>query len=531
VESESLSEPFPDTLYAYFGSRTDVAGEFELSGGVPESRFLVTLHYDEDRGRTNENQWASRESDDEKTFGGFYARFWGVADLELTLLKGNDYQAVRLSNGEVAGGSLPIKYDNWRSHVYKRILEQFAVEQKADVTAPIKGLASLKERSRKAFERSGESRLVELYILLEDVLEEFLRTARAVLQRPASRLKHEPEHVDFAGEDLSGHHHAQGSARALSVERVRKMNFRSVPVAFTRMRSRNSHDIPENRFLLSAISDVGSKIDEVIDYQQKRLEPLKDTRQRFEDRRPGDKYKKSQHWKNVDWDIERREKVLRQLKDSRRGIADLGASLRRLGVGQRKATSAESEIFYYDPRYARLRTLRAKIDRSLEGGQINSETVEFTLGAFSKLYARWCFHKIVGALQDIGFEAPEVSAETLSRRQPEEDEKYCTMKYGDNSSLRVDVWYERRYKFFSEEEEKQHDSGRPRYYDPDMEHYGFMYRDASRGFAEDEDGEDENNYDHRPDISLEFWHPNFLDGRFPLILTFDPTTSRGKKQR
>ena len=501
-------------LFAYFGEK-EVFSQGTLSSAI-EQDYIIRFYLVRDNASPPlPYRWDTRKDRDtrEPDFREFYASYWGIGDAQLTLGR-NGNEPVRDTKGEIVSGALSVDFDEWRSQVFKRVLKDVSLAQRADITAPVKGIESLEERSRKALKKAGDSRAFELYFLLEDVLEKFIDFVQTIVQQPHSRLKKTVDRVGLERENIEEYHQRSHAGRPLNVEQGIRVNYQVLPSVFSRSTVRNTYDVAENRYLLHVLGKVRGYVDDVVRLHEKHLEKLKTKELEFAERRgrDPDALERDTHYQNVKKDVRKRREKIARLKQTKQELSIFSGMLQSYGVKAQMPSEISTEVFYYDRRYALVRTLHDKIERSLMGSLLNEDTVELSISPFSNLYAQWCLRKVVEALRSetLGFEMISKAKSSMLDR-PDEDERYRRLRSSKDPDLKVDVWYERRYPFANGKEKHG---------------YGII---PSRQISMTEEDEDPS-WAHRPDISLEFWHPDFLDRKYPLIVTLDPTISRHERR-
>ncbi len=136
----------------------------------------------------------------------------------------------------------------------------------------------------------------------------------------------------------------------------------------------------------------------------------------------------------------------------------------------------------------------------------------FQVAAFNQLYQHWCLLCVVDSLQDpkIGFVIQKHGSLDPFYELPLENAIFCQLIHPKFPGLKVDIWNERRYPFYSKRKRNS-------------VQYGYMDNDRKRGGVEGK-------FKHRPDISIEIWHNGFTSGQFPQIVTLDPTITKGRQE-
>ncbi len=172
----------------------------------------------------------------------------------------------------------------------------------------------------------------------------------------------------------------------------------------------------------------------------------------------------------------------------------------------------ESELLYYDQRYAKVRRLTSQIIKLVDYIDTSAETMKFRVAPFHEFYQHWCLVKIVQALELLGF-----STDTNNDRQgytpfyqiPQLNTEFCSMRHSGFPSMRLSILYERRYPFSTDANK--------------IQDYGYEARRSRTSYP----CNDPKKMKSTPDISLEFW--GLSRDEYPSIITLDPTMANDLK--
>lgn len=479
-------------------------------------------------------RWQSVENTDSydaPSFHNFRSNYWSVAETWLTLYTAAGEPVARV-DGDAVSGVMAISYREWYREVYQRVVTSLGTaRERADLTSPLRslGLPTLAERTVAAQKATKDSAVLELYLRTEPVLQELVKAVQQIADAPAVRMSPSTSYHDIQPDQVAAFYAQHPHLNVFAIEGVMQLRGRRVPTRFLASQTVETADVPENRYVLWVAHEVDLVFGMILDELDLYLE------QKKEERRDHEKilnYEDHIHWKEVNTLIKRHERVRERLVLDRSVLQEQATRLKARDVQPGVAERPNSELFYYDLRYARLKALHEEVQRSLGTSAVTEETAPMRTGSFSQLYQRWCFRRVVEALksEDVGFEivADHGRAEDALYGHPLQNRRYCTMRLRDpehpwRDDLRLEVWYERRYPFADPRTKEQRQTAQRNgiSFTP-VETYGFENRPGYRsGFSSG----GWSDYKHRPDISLEFTSARLNGRSSPRIVTLDPTLS------
>jgi hypothetical protein len=407
---------------------------------------------------------------------------------------------------------LQVGFDTWRENVYKGIFRSLSeLGEKVDLTAPLYRFGSLTELANLARGQAKGSKVLEAYFRIEAFLKEYRGVVRSIMDRPASKVVEGKKNFRLETHELNSFRFSQQILHYHHIEKSSIVGRAVLPTSFVASVQEETYNIHENQFLVSSVRKIAFYLETIISGIENYLEAKHNIYQE-NITHSSRSLPPSIHMSNLAKQIDQHEKIRNILfQYSELLKRSIRIFQQNLGVEFSDFVTFESEIFYYDVRYATLVALHRSIEKSLHSEYINPDSIPFQVASFSELYQYWSLKAVGKALQDaiVGFVIKDMGEQDPFYSKALDGKIYCTFVHPQIADLEVKVWYEKIYSKCSE----RHNTG---------DTYGQM-DDQSRW------GNGRYNQKDRPDISLEFWHPSFMNGLFPLIITLDPTINKGSE--
>ena len=499
---ETKVDPGCSVIYAYFG---EIWKEFD-------SEYSIELYKDISYSGNNVVWMSNENNNSSNNFSSFIGSYWGVANLQFSLMTQNK-EIIFESTEKAFSRVIKAGFDLWRESVYKHIFSNLTqLGEKVDLTAPTYKFGSLLERQLPKYEDSNVSDILGIYFRIETYLKEYRKAVLLILSRPASRILEDIKYVDLNSGQLADFYKKTPNYKFQHIEKLILTARGPLPSAFVALVQYVSYDIAENRFIVTSINFITRYLSVIIKSISKYI--LKKESQLVTllmHRTP--QSSPSIHLQNL-------EKQISQHKNVNTSLINLSEELLRRASKFREVYNIstidellhESEITYYDHRYGMLSTLHHSIVSELTTNVYNPKKIPFQVAPFNELYQYWSLKIVAKTLTNntIGFVIDRWGEKDALYNKPHDNSIYCELSHPQFPSLKLELWYEKIYPKYTE----RHNNG------------------ATFGQLDDPRRWNTSNYSRkdRPDISLEFWHPNFHNGQFPLILTLDPTINKGSQR-
>jgi len=489
------SPPQNIDLYVYLGR--------DLSSCNSQDELSIQLtRRDVDRWRPETGYTSKNQPTDVERIKRFH---WRAAYARATLCKGAG-DPILFKNNEPVQVKLALGYaDTWYEDMYNDILERLSkTRPDARLTSSF-GLYL--EAMKRARERAEGSTTLELYYRLQRILEEYEGTLGYILKNPYAEISPKVSFYNIPPEEAPQYHHQR--SRQMSVHetyRASKRGGKFIPTSFVGSEPERSTDNEANRFASASVQRVRELMRKVRHSLEDYISSEKAANRRFIAQEKKNT-SRSPIYRSRKKSISRhKEKASHLAKSEKRFLRYL-----KMLPKTREASHmlGESATLYYDPRYAKLRSLTNLLDFTLRSVDTNRDAVPFEVDAFHALYERWCFIQVIEALKAIGFKfvsdgEPET---TPFYHHPVPHQCNARMLNGRAPELELEVWYERRYPKYNSQE--------PRLYGLET-----RYREGRTSYRKVRP----DNWRPKvtPDIALEFKDVT-SSTLVPEIVTLDPT--------
>jgi hypothetical protein len=415
--------------------------------------------------------------------------FWCAATAQVTLC--NDKKIPILASDEKdIKTSIQLSYDPWSRAVYDTVVSGLeSLNQQANITTPFEQMANI---ARMAREEAGDSKILALYLRIQNLIPVFNRCVEEILKKPAQRLRSE---ICFYSTNyaLSLDYQHQLSLKAstlVSVHQFERINSHFYPTAFSAIDNKITSEIEENYFVLQCVKQVQSYLELVRFEIQEYVDLVRDI---------ANKTHAGIHKRQLNQDVQRHEEKLQEVVEY---IQQCNYYRSRFPVRENASPSSlinlASELLYYDQRYSNIWKLAAKIDDLIKFADTSEDAIPFQIAPFHEVYHKWCLLKTVDALEKLDFVKVAKGSVTPLYGNPQFNSLVCEMLHSQNPGLRLKVFFERKYPFINSTHAQWE--------------YGF-WRPLQRTLPPQD-------WKHTPDICLEF-HDGI--SKYPSLFTLDPT--------
>lgn len=404
---------------------------------------LTILMEKEPRARARE--WIPRKKDRQRVENSV----WCAARATLTLCT-SEFKPIRGRDGRLLQTRITLGDDPWSETLYHRIREDLSREVfAADITSSLQNTLSVVRQARA---KARGSLPLELYYRLRPDLEPLDRILNAVVARPHRQPR--VERRVFALEPAAAAAYFTERQMRTGVDEVARAvpaGRRMLPVEFGCTGFSLSADNDANRYvarsvdrLLEWLRAVRGGVDAFIRSKVSSLE-------RFRGYDLGSEEEPGQETKLTtvqSASITRHRRVSAQLRAAELRFRRYRAVLPALtSAGAHSETYELSPALSFDPRYAELRRIMARLQRTLEYVDVSEERMPFEVEPFAELFQRWCFVRVVKALLALGFrfEGSVGRLTTPLYHHPVPYQINCVMTHQKMPDVHIKVWYERRY--------------------------------------------------------------------------------------
>ena len=413
-------------------------------------------------------------------------QFWCAAEAEMIICDCDRTPLLTIA-GDKAATTIGLGYDEWYKNVYEGVKKGLeSINQESDITSPFRQEINIGNSS---YENPSKSEILALYWQIKSCLDDLGKCAAQITSNPAQR--NYANHHFF---EMSGIQSSNASANAFShgfiaVQSYQTVGGNSVPDKYISTQVKPTYNIEENYIVLQCLKRVLNYLRAISTEIGEYIDDLKKIEVELHS---------GIHQKHIREDVRQhkneKDDILKQIERFEYHIkrfSFLDQSYRP------SCLSFSSELLYYDNRYSTVWKILARIDRILSYINISDEVIQFQVAPFQEVYEKWCLLKIVSSLEELGFRKTSSASKSPLYGNPRFNSLYCEFENPQDSELRVEVWFEKKYPFTNPQ------STAPL--------YGF-WEPAYSGTPKKE-------WKHTPDISLEF----FRGSDYPLIVTFDPT--------
>ena len=418
--------------------------------------------------------------------------FWCAATAQVTLC--NDKKIPILDSDEKdIKTSIQLNYDPWNRAVYDAVISGLeSLNQQANITTPFEQMAKI---ARMAREEAGNSKILALYLRIQNLIPVFNRCVEEILKKPAQRLKSE---ICFYSTSyaLSLDYQYQLSSKAstlVSVQQFEKLNSHFYPTAFSAIDNKITSDIEENHFVLQCVRQVQSYLELVRLEIQEYVDVVRDI---------ANKTHTGIHKRQLNQDVQRHEEKLQEVVEY---IQQCNFYRSNFPVRETASSSSlmslASELLYYDQRYSNIWKLAAKIDDLVKFTDTSEDAIPFQIAPFHEVYHKWCLLKILNALEELDFVKVAEGSVTPLYGNPQFNSLVCEMLHPQNPGLRLKIFFERKYSFINNTNAQWE--------------YGFWQPLQKTLPPQD--------WKHTPDICLEFHDGS---SKYPSLFTLDPTLGK-----
>lgn len=430
---------------------------------------------------------------------------WCAARATLTLCTSN-FEPIRALDGRILQTRITLGDHPWNETLYHRVRGDLSREVfAADITSSLQNTLSVVRQARA---QARGSRPLELYYRLRTELEPLDRILNAVLARPHCQPRVE-RRVFVLAPAAAAAFFRERPVRADGDDVVRAVpaGGRILPVEFASTGFSLSADNDANRYiarsvdrLLEWLRAVRGGVDAFIRSKERSLEQFLGY-----DREPDGARQATVFTGPQAASITRHRRASAELR-----AAELRFRRYRAALPTSPPTRGHSETYElspalsFDSRYAEMRRIMVRLQRTLEYVDVSEEHVPFEVEPFAELYQRWCFVRVIEALLALGFrfEGGVGRLTTPLYHHPVPHQVNGVLTHPSVPGVRLHVWYERRY---------------PRSVTAGQHLYGLeqRYRDGRTPVRDATR--------RTPDIALEF----FREGEVvPRVVTLDPTLKK-----
>jgi hypothetical protein len=462
---------------------------------------------------------------DRKAIHGFKRRHWCAARASVTICESPQHAILR-KDGTSLQTRISLGYENpWYAEIYRQTRLALQGETlSADITSSIQDFFTV---IREAREKAHGSPSLELYHRLRVGLPAYEEVLSTILANPLRQPVRSVRSYRLAPEDAGRlHSERAGQMQVIHVAQSLPRGGRSVPTAFTAAEHALSTNNPANYYVRQSVTTVATWLDIVSRSLAAYVESERESVREFfrvrgeevnaqvEDLGPNTSYVVRPRIEGIRRHLQAHRRLQNDRDRFRRFEASLPHSEHPSGVFAEGASALA-----FDPRYAELRRITDRLSHTFDYADTSEDRIPFEVESFQEIYQRWCFVRIIDALQEIGFEftGSEGRRTTPFYHNPVPHQINAEMVHPRLPGRRLFVWYERTYPIYSEEVphlygvETRYAQGRTRYDAVDPARVGKLFGKAKRS----------------PDIALEIF--NGADP-VPLVVTLDPTLGNSKSK-
>lgn len=434
----------------------------------------------------------------------FFGRFWGTATLEMHIRIGNRFVSFANEEG-IKRFHLRMQTSKLHQKIYDSIITQLEASYgNLDPFSPM--LRGTKAPTAVSDGRTSSLKPIELYLKIQNSITELLSVLAAILQNPIKRSCSELSEFDLSNHEVIDVIHVNAMIETYQVTGVSLIGNRRLISSVVASILNNTALTPENLFVFNCITSIFYEIKHLGHAFSEYIKQLESTKIRFESLTSN--FRNQLHWQAIDNKIRDHQQASKAVVLWSKQIEQ---TLRIFGSDFAKyvdsISPAPSEVFCYDARYARFLEIFSMLGSHFSPNLDARMEFPYNVGSFQYLFQIWSLAQIEEALMNdsIGFKVCDGKQIDMLYSRPKEDSLYLELVHPSISGFRVRIGYEVRFGYYKKTKDKAE--------------YGYMDDDRKREMPPT----DRQRNQHRPDILLQFFHPNYFNGTLPLMMAFDPT--------
>jgi hypothetical protein len=482
IDVKGFQEP-EDAVHVYFGNHLT-----EINPSL-----LVNLFKEKDVG-WDHNRWISRVGSKKPGhIGWFVNNFWGVGLLRFVILTKRK-TLLRLTRDSQVQFLLSARYDNWRKEIYDRLIrEEFSFRDSANPFSAIKNNAVINDESRLSSKLSDTElhksiidKLIKVEWLIQDInLHPVVKLVSKFNQLEGSMISELYSDLDY--EDIA------------DVEWERNESNIIIKTCIVEILD-NSANVRENQMVLLATYEFVNILSYQLKNVSEKIENLREFIQKYGNEHEAFRSTITDELKWFEW-------VGSQYLEIFARFEHLAEDLKsRHDIKLEELTHfLSTNVTEYDVRYSELLSIHELLFSKLIVSKLDKGIFEFETGALQSLYQKWCTREFISVMQSekLGLIKHEKDEQEFVQGNFEAVSSFFHKKDVD---LVINVYTEKRYNKYS-------DFG---------DAYGVVTKPHLFNSLWVHDIETNVN---APDISIEIFHPKIMNGKYPFIITLDPTLS------